>query len=110
MAATKRRAHKYNAIKTEVDGVRFDSKKEARRWCELRLLEQSGEISQLERQRKFDLVVNGIKICTYRADFVYKNKNGELVVEDTKGYITAEFRLKWKLLAAVHPSMRFLTS
>lgn len=102
-----RRAHKYGAVKTDVDGVRFDSKAEARRWVELRILEQGGVIQELERQRSFDIVVNEVKICRYKADFAYK-MNGEQVVEDVKGYETPEFKLKWKLMHAVFPSLKLM--
>lgn len=92
---------KYGNKKVEVDGIKFDSKKEAQRWGVLRLLEKAGHVQGLRRQVTFPLVVNGIKICSYRADFVY-TRNGKEVVEDAKGFITPEFKLKQKLMAAVH--------
>lgn len=96
-------ASKYRSIPTIIDGIKFDSRKEAARWIELRLLEKARLISGLQRQVKYDLVVNGTKVCSYVADAVYI-ENGELVVEDTKSVATQTpvFRLKAKLMAAIH--------
>ena len=84
---------KYRNKKVLVDGVAFDSKKEAKRYRELKLMEDAGMISRLERQVKFDLLPNqkdpdGKVIerkVQYVADFVYM-KNGKVIVEDVKGY------------------------
>ena len=84
---------KYRNKKVLVDGVAFDSKKEAKRYRELKLLEDAGIIEKLERQVKFDLLPNqkdpdGKVIerkVQYVADFVYM-KNGKVIVEDVKGY------------------------
>ena len=84
---------KYRNKKVLVDGVAFDSKKEAKRYRELKLMEDAGMISRLERQVKFDLLPNqkdpdGKVIerkVQYIADFVYV-KNGKVCVEDVKGY------------------------
>ena len=84
---------KYRNKKVLVDGVAFDSKKEAKRYRELKLMEDAGMISRLERQVKFDLLPNqkdpdGKVIerkVQYVADFVYM-RNGKVVVEDVKGY------------------------
>ena len=92
---------KYHAIKTEVDGFVFDSKREAARYSELKLAEMSGDITDLELQPKFPIVVNGEKICTYIADFRYKERDGTEIVEDCKGMKTAVYRLKKKLMRAV---------
>lgn len=95
--------NKFHAKKTEVDGIVFDSKAEARRWGELRLMEKAGLISGLQRQIPFDLTVNGHLICRYVADFVYVTRDSmETVVEDAKGVLTPEFRLKAKLMEAIH--------
>lgn len=93
---------KYRNVKTEVDGITFDSKKEAARYQELRMLERSGIIKELQCQYKFPLQVNGVKVCTYIADFHYLDQNGREVVEDTKGIKTAMYRLKAKLMIAVY--------
>ena len=93
------RGNKYHARKTEVDGEQFPSRREARRWAELRLLEAHGKISGLYRQVPFRMEVNGHPICVYRADFVY-HENGHRVVEDCKGVRTREYVIKKKLLFA----------
>ena len=94
---------KYHAIKTEVDGFIFDSKAEARRYKELRLLEKNGDIADLELQPKFLVEVKGKKICTYLADFQYFDRaKGAHVVEDVKGVKTPVYRLKKKLVEAIY--------
>lgn len=98
---------KYKAIPTTVDGHRFSSKKEARRYGELKLLEQAGHIFELELQPRFPLLVNGEKIGDYVADFQYKKPEYEsagpdskwnlsLVVEDVKSQATKTPIYKWK--------------
>lgn len=81
------------------DGQVFDSVKEYHRWGCLRLLERAGEISDLKRQVKFELIPKqkGERACYYVADFTYY-ENGQFVVEDCKGYKTEVYRLKKKLL------------
>ena len=87
-----------------VNGITFDSRKEANRWNELVLLERAGKISNLERQVKFELIpsqrIDGKVVeraCHYVADFVYI-ENGNKVVEDSKGFKTQEYIIKRKLL------------
>ena len=92
---------KYNARPTVVDNIRFASKKEAARYCDLRLLERAGEISELELQPKYKIIVFDCLICSYIGDFRYR-ENGEQVVEDVKGVKTPAYRLKNKLMWAVH--------
>ena len=100
--------NKYHNIKTEIDGITFASKAEARRYQELKLMERAGVIGELELQPSFALVVNGTKICRYVADFKYldkeKSTNAEdcRVVEDVKGVKTPAYRLKKKLMKAIH--------
>jgi hypothetical protein len=84
--------NKYNARKTVVDGIAFDSKKEAIRYEELKLLQRAGAITDLQRQVKFEIVpqcmsIDGRKAQAryYIADFTYRER-GMLVVEDVKGY------------------------
>lgn len=94
---------KYRAKPTVVDGIRFASKKEARRWTQLQLLERTGTIRDIKRQVTFRLDVNGQFICRYITDFVYEERHGDewrQVVEDVKGYATKEYRLKKKLMKA----------
>lgn len=97
---------KYNNKKITVDGQIFDSKKEASRYEELRLLEKAGEIKDLRTQVKFKLIpaqrdeATGKVIereCSYKADFVY-DEAGETVVEDVKGFRTKEYIIKRKLM------------
>jgi len=95
---------KYGNRPTVVDGIRFDSLKEARRWGELKLLQRANTISDLKRQVRYPIDVNGIPITHYVADFTYV-ENGSLVVEDVKSKITAElplFKVKQHLMKAVH--------
>ena len=84
-----------------IDGIRFPSKKEGRRYKELKLLERAREIMELERKPNYDLVVNGIKITTYQGDFQYFEK-GQPITEDTKGYQTREYKIKKKLMLALY--------
>lgn len=93
---------KYRNIKTELDGIKFDSKKEAQRWCELKILERAGEISNLQRQVPYILIDKskyGQQI-KYIADFTYLEK-GNLVVEDVKSPAskTPLYELKKRLIA-----------
>ena len=99
---------KYKSRKTVVDGIEFDSKKEAKRYSELKLLERAGQIQELELQKPFVLIpaqkVNGKVVeraCKYIADFVYK-ENGKTVVEDTKGVKTKDYIIKRKLMLLVY--------
>lgn len=103
------RGNKYGAQKTVVDGLRFDSKKEAMRWQELKKLESIGAIQNLERQVSIPLHVAGVKVCTYRADFMYE-MDGVVVVEDAKGYQTEVFKLKWKIGQALFPIYKWVIS
>jgi hypothetical protein len=91
-----------SAKRTEVNGHVFPSKKEATRYMELFLLQKAGEIKDLELQPKFAIVVNGFKVCTYIADFRYRNRYGDVIVEDVKGFRTPVYSLKAKLMKAVH--------
>ena len=91
----KMRYSKYNAKKTEYNGVMYDSRKEARRAWELDMLLKAGEIQGLIRQPRFKL-----KYCTYIADFAYTTKDGEYIVEDVKGFKTDIYKLKKKMLKA----------
>jgi hypothetical protein len=95
-----RRAKYANEI-VDVGGLRFDSKREARRWGELQLLERVGRITELRRQVRYRLEVNGVHVCDYLADFTY-SESGETVVEDSKGMRTREYRIKAKLMRACH--------
>lgn len=84
-----------------VDGILFASAGEAHRYQELRLLEQAGEIRDLERQERFEIRVNGRHIASYVADFCYW-RGDERIVEDVKGVRTETYRLKARLMLALH--------
>ena len=92
---------KYGAVKTEVDGIMFDSKREASRYQELRLLEQAGEIANLRLQVPYILFPKNEhgRALKYIADFVYNDDTGALVVEDAKGHSTDVYKLKRRLMA-----------
>lgn len=93
---------KYGNRKTVVDGITFDSKREAKRYGELKLLLQAGLIRDLSIHKRYTLIVNGHKVCTYEADFDYFDvRKGEWVTEDAKGFRTREYLLKKKLLFAL---------
>lgn len=98
------RTGKYHARKTTVDGITFDSRKEADRYLVLKGMEEDGLIEDLRRQVRYELVpafdVNGkhYRPVYYVADFVYR-EDGQEVVEDVKGMITDVYRLKSKLFA-----------
>jgi hypothetical protein len=90
---------KYGNRPLEIDGYRFASKAEARRYRELRLMERAGEIGGLLVHPDFPLTVNGVKVATYVADFAYWDR-GRFVVEDVKGVRTPLYKLKVRMLAA----------
>lgn len=104
------KGRKYGNRKVTVNGITFDSEKERARWNELLLLERAGEIFELRRQVKYELIPaqrdeNGKLLeqsCAYIADFAYMTKKGELVVEDAKGYKTKEYVIKRKLMLKEH--------
>lgn len=95
--------NKYRNKPTEVDGIKFASKREAVRYSQLKLLERAGEISELARQPRFPLTVEGRLICTYVADFFYKDaRTQQGVIEDAKGVQTPAFKIKAKLFRAIY--------
>ena len=107
---------KYGAKKTTVNGITFDSKLESERYEQLMLLEKADEITGLQLQVEFQILKGwkspdtGEKIRSknYVADFVYiDNATNKMVVEDTKGMETAEFRLKWDLARSQYPQYEF---
>lgn len=94
--------NKYHAKKIDTPDGKFDSKKEYKRWCELKLMEKAKKISELDRQVKFELQpsfkLNGktIRGISYKADYVYI-EDGHQVVEDCKGFKTPVYKLKKKM-------------
>lgn len=91
---------KYAAEITEVDGIKFRSKKEANRYIVLKLLEHAGGISDLRLQVPYELNEGGKYSYKYIADFVYV-ENGVTVVEDTKGFLTQEYKRKRRLMKQI---------
>jgi len=106
---------KYRAHAVHFDGIRFASRKEAARYQVLRLMEKSGKISDLQLQPRFELQPkfekNGVKYRSieYRADFQY-TMNGRTVIEDVKGMILPEFRLKQKLFEFIYKDLTLTIS
>ena len=92
---------KYGNRKTEVFGFLFDSRREAERYLILRSQLDEGLISDLCLQVKYACDVNGRHICNYFADFAYLDQFGHLVIEDSKGVRTKEYRIKKKLVEAI---------
>ena len=106
---------KYHSKKTTIDGITFDSKKEANRYCELRLLEKAGKIKDLRLQHQFVLQPpfkkNGksIRAITYVADFVYYDfERMRNVVEDVKGYKTDVYQIKKKMFEYKYPDLTII--
>lgn len=92
---------KYNNKKTIIDGITFDSKAEGEYYKTLLQLKNAGQVSKIELQKPFKIVVNGVLICTYRADFEVHYANGKVEVVDVKGMKTAIYNLKKKLMQAI---------
>ena len=93
MDAVKMRINKYRNVKTEIDGHVFDSKAECKRYNELKMLQNAGEIKGFALQPSF-LLDKGIR---YRPDFMVCGADGVLWVEDVKGMETKEFKIKRQL-------------
>ena len=100
---------KYRNEKVSDGGRMFDSKAEHRRWQYLAMLEKAGEIRDLRLQVPFELIPAQVtpsgkkeRPTMYLADFVYQDRTGATVVEDVKGAVTPEFRLKRKLMLWRH--------
>lgn len=97
---------KYRAVKTTLDGITFDSKREAARYAELKMMQAQGVIDRLELQPVYQITINGRKVCKVIPDFRYFcNARQRHVVEDVKSPATeknATFRLKKRLLEAAY--------
>lgn len=88
---------KYHNEPVEIDGLRFDSQAEAKRYYELRMLERSGLIEHLEIHPKLTLTVQGVRIGTYSADFRYYDiEQSRMVLEDVKSDATKTQIYRWK--------------
>jgi hypothetical protein len=105
---------KYKNKKVEIDGITFDSRKEADRYAKLKMLEAAGAIKNLELQKEFELLppqrrwIDGKwkvieRAVKYKADFYYYDKiERKYVVEDTKGFKTKDYILKRKMMLYFH--------
>lgn len=104
-----KKPNKYHAVRTETDGITFDSKLEAKRYSELMLMLKAGEIEKLRLQQQFTLQ-DGFKThegtlirpVRYVADFTYFDSDGNYIIEDTKSEKTRklpEYRIKKRLMA-----------
>ena len=111
--------NKYRAIKKKVDGIKFDSRLEAKRYSELKLLERAGEIANLEIKPVFKFSIDGRPVlirsdrykngrqAKYTADFAYfDTRKNCRVVEDTKGHATAEYKLRKAITEAMYPGVK----
>lgn len=107
--------NKYNNVKTKIDEITFDSKKEAKKYTELMILQKQGIISELQRQVRFEIVPKSEteKAAYYIADFVFKNQEGKKIIMDVKSDCTRKlplFKLKWKLMKHLYKDYIFLIS
>lgn len=94
---------KYGNRITEVDGIKFQSQREAKRYSELQLMLKAGLIADFQRQVPFLIRVDDVVVTRYIADFVYFDvKSGRKVVEDAKGYRTPVYRLKKRFVEAIY--------
>ena len=106
---------KYGNRKTEIDGIKFDSKKEANRYAELKLLQRGGEIDCIRTQPRFELqpaftdkLGKKHRKIEYVADFYYYDPEVGYIVEDVKGMLTDIYRLKKKLFLYKFPEYNFI--
>lgn len=93
---------KYGSKRVEFNGIKFHSQKECSRYKVLKMLEDTGVINQLQLQVKFELKVNDELIEKYVADFTYYDKQGNYIVEDTKGFKTADYKRKKKWMKNIY--------
>lgn len=105
--------HKYRAVKTEVDGVIFDSKKEAKRYQELMLLKRAGEVTEVQLQPEYILMPKfrhkatgeAVRAIKYKADFLVTYADGHQEIEDVKGMRTEIYSMKRKLFMHKYPEL-----
>ena len=102
---------KYGNRKTTVNGIEFDSKREANRYVELTYLLRAGLIKDLQTQVPYVLMDGfrkdgrAVRAITYIADFIYTDEHGKTVVEDAKGHRTKEYLIKKKLFEWRYPEL-----
>ncbi len=112
-----KRKHKFGAVPKTVDGIKFPSTAEARRYGQLKLRLKVGEIANLVLQPRYALIVpdgrapgGEVRVAEYVADFAYDEATcdgGRKVVEDVKGVLTKVYRLKLKMFQAQYPHLTF---
>lgn len=93
---------KYRNKPCEVDGIRFDSQKEAKQYGKYKLLVKSGKLTSFTMKNKYYLEINGVKLGYYEDDFCLTWPSGNIQVVDCKGIRTPIFILKKKLMLAIH--------
>lgn len=93
---------KYGNNRVQVDGHWFDSQAEADHYGDLKYMERAGEISDIELQPVFPLIVNGVIVAQYRADFRFVDAAGVVHVQDVKGVRTPVYKLKAKMVTAIY--------
>lgn len=104
---SKMKKHKYGAVKTTIDGITFDSKREARRYLQLKQMAHANLISKLEVNAALSLKIeyvferDGTKFASYQPDFRYL-ENGNLIVEDAKGKKTKSYITKRRLMKELY--------
>jgi hypothetical protein len=110
VTGTAEKAHKktkYNNHHTWVDGICFDSRLEANRYGQLKMLQRAGTIKGFCRQPEFILVEGNAeqRAITYKADFIVFNLDGSVTVEDTKGYESEQWKRTYKMFKAKYPEI-----
>ncbi|MDJ0922100.1 MAG: DUF1064 domain-containing protein [Henriciella sp.] len=99
---SKPKKSKYGNVKVKIDGISFDSKAEGERYGLLKLLDRGGVIEALELQPKYDCIVNGVHVASYRPDFRYRHvETGDTVIEDVKGKEPDAMRIRRILTEAL---------
>lgn len=102
-ALPKAKKNKYGAKRTTLDGITFASKAESAYYAKLKQRETAGEVANVELQKRYAMTIGGFLICTYVSDFdFYDITEKRQRTVDTKGVITDVFRIKRKLMKAIH--------
>lgn len=101
--------NKYFAKKQEYGGIRYDSKFEAKVAADIDYQLRSGEIQSVRRQVDFPFIINGKRVgrFAFRADFVIKHNDGTQEIREAKGLRMPLFNLKWALMQALYPDLKF---
>ncbi len=110
---TEDKGNKYNARKTRVDGITFDSRKEAHYYCDLKRLQKAGQVVGFDMQVEFVLQEGFyyhkkyFRPIKYVADFVVRYASGKTEVVDVKGFRPRVYEIKKKMLLKQHPEIDF---